>query len=224
MVCWMLAPLLLRSFDMSIHVYTGTPGSGKSLHAASDIRFQLTRKYPRPVIANFDLGKKAPVSPKVRNELFHYIPNDEMSADAITSIADRYWSESGRPFQEDYITLVIDECQLLFNSRLWTQKSRMQYLEFLSQSRKVGIKVILIAQATKMIDNQFRMLIEIEHNHRRVSSFGPIGAAVALPFGGRLFLVVRYLYQCNERLGMSLFRGSRLDLKMYDSYVRFAQA
>ena len=124
---------------MSIHVYTGTPGSGKSLHAASDIRFQLTRRYPRPVIANFDLARNAPVSPDVRNELFHYIPNEEMSAAAITSIAEGYWQTSGRDFQEDYITLVIDECQLLFNSRLWNQSSRMQYLEFLSQSRKYGI-------------------------------------------------------------------------------------
>lgn len=209
---------------MSIHVYTGTPGSGKSLHAASDIRFQLTRRYPRPVIANFDLAAKAPITPNVRNDLFHYIPNDEMSAGAITSIAESYWQTSGRDFQEDYITLVIDECQLLFNSRLWNQSSRMQYLEFLSQSRKYGIKVLLIAQATKMIDNQFRMLVEVEHNHRRVSSFGPLGSACALPCGGRLFLVVRYLYQCSERLGMQLFRGSRADLLMYDSYARFAQA
>lgn len=209
---------------MSIHVYTGTPGSGKSLHAASDIRFQLTRRYPRPVIANFPLAAKAPIAPDVRDDCFHYIPNEEMSAGAITSIAETYWQTSGRDFQEDYITLVIDECQLLFNSRLWNQSSRMQYLEFLSQSRKYGIKVLLIAQATKMIDNQFRMLVEVEHNHRRVSSFGPLGSACALPFGGRLFLVVRYLYQCSERLGMQLFRGSRADLLMYDSYARFAQA
>lgn len=209
---------------MSIHVYTGTPGSGKSLHAASDIRFQLTRRYPRPVIANFDLSDNAPVPDDVRHDLYHYIPNEDMSAGAITGIAEEYWQSSGRDFQEDYITLVLDECQLLFNSRLWNQSSRMQYLEFLSQSRKFGIKVLLIAQATKMIDNQFRMLIEVEHNHRRVSSFGPIGSALALPFGGRLFLVVRYLYQCSERLGMQLFRGSRSDLAMYDSYARFAQA
>lgn len=209
---------------MSIHIYTGTPGSGKSLHAASDIRFQLQRKHPRPVIANFDISKDAPVSPEVRNQYYHYIPNEEMSAGAITSIAEDFWLNSGRDFEEDYITLVIDECQLLFNSRLWQQSTRMQYLEFLSQSRKYGIKVLLISQATKMVDNQFRMLIEVEHNHRRVASFGPLGAALAIPFGGRLFLIVRYLYQCSERLGMSWFRGARADLRMYDSYARFVQA
>ena len=220
----MSEPRLSRRCEVSIHVYTGTPGSGKSLHAASDIRFQLTRRYPRPVIANFPLGSKAPVSKKVAEKYFTFIPNDEMSASRITGIAEEWWSSPSHDFQEDYITLVIDECQLLFNSRLWNQQSRMSYLEFLSQSRKYGIKVILIAQATKMIDNQFRMLVEIEHNHRRISSFGPIGGALAFPFGGRLFLIVRYLYQCSERLGLSTFRGTKKDLLMYDSYVRFNQA
>lgn len=205
---------------MSIHIYTGTPGSGKSLHAASDIRFELTRRNPRPVIANFPLSDSAPV-PDQNRSYYTYLPNEDMSATRIQSLCNRYWDSSGRPFREDYITLFVDECQLLFNSRLWSQKSRMSYLEFLSQSRKYGVKVVLIAQATKMVDNQFRMLIEIEHNHRRISSMGPAGALLAAPLGGRLFLIVRYLYQCNERLGMQLFRGVRRDLLMYDSYARF---
>lgn len=205
---------------MSIHVYTGTPGSGKSLHAASDIRFELTRRFPRPVIANFPLSDGAPLD-ECQRSMYTYVPNEAMSADRIVGLCDDYWSGTDRPFAEDHILLVLDECQLLFNSRLWSQSSRMAYLEFLSQSRKYGVRIILIAQATKMIDNQFRMLVEVEHNHRRVSSFGPIGYAAALPFGGRLFMVVRYLYQCSERLGMDLFRGSRADLLMYDSYARF---
>ena len=138
---------------MSIHVYTGTPGSGKSLHAASDIRWCLTRSKPRPVIANFPLSASAPIDDDVRAQYYHYIANEDMSADRITSIADDFWGNSGRVFSEDYLLLVLDECQLLFNSRLWSQSSRMQYLEFMSQSRKAGIKVLLIAQATKMIDN-----------------------------------------------------------------------
>ena len=207
---------------MSIHIYTGTPGSGKSLHAASDIRYELTRKYPRPIIANFPLSKKAPV-PKKNRSLYTYLPNAEMSAQTIIDMADEYWKTSGRAFREDYITLVLDECQLLFNSRLWSAKDRMQYLSLMSQSRKYGIKVLLIAQATKMVDNQFRMLIEIEHNHRRVASFGPIGALLALPFLGRLFIVVRYLYQCTERLGMGVRIARKKDMSMYDSYARFEE-
>ena len=201
-----------------IDVLTGTPGSGKSLHAARMIRYALDRRYPRPVIANFPLAQNAPVE---HPECFIYIPNEEMSAGRIIDFADGFWSDSGVPFREDYILLVIDECQLLFNSRRWSDRSRMSYLEFLSQSRKYGVHVILIAQSAKMIDNQFRMLIEREYNHRRVSSMGPAGAAVALPFRGRLFLVVRYLFQASERLGMETMIASKKDMSMYDSYARF---
>lgn len=205
---------------MSIHIYTGVPGSGKSLHAARDIRDALRRRYPRPVIANFDLAESADVS----RETFTYVPNEAMCADVITKIAVDFWDTTDRTFAEDYILLVLDEAQLLFNSRLWSARDRMAYLEFLSQSRKYGIKVILIAQSAKMVDNQFRMLVEVEHNHRRIQSMGPVGSLLALPFAGRLFLVVRYLYQCSERLGMDLLLASPGDMRMYDSYARFERS
>lgn len=205
---------------MSIHVYTGTPGSGKSVHAARDIRYGLNWTNPRPVIANFPLGSGAPVPDQAR-DFFTYIPNEEMSAGKIIDYCDNYWDSTDNKFEEDRILLVLDECQLLFNSRLWSDKSRMSYLEFLSQSRKYGVKVILIAQSAKMIDNQFRMLVEIEHNHRRISSMGPMGAILALPFHNALSMCVRYLFQTNERLGMDIIKPSVKDFQMYDSYARF---
>lgn len=205
---------------MSIDVYTGTPGSGKSAHAAREIRNALTGyKYPRPVLANFELGKDAPIPADVRDN-YIYMPNEDMSSGKITDFCNEYW-DSKSFFKEDYILLVIDECQLLFNSRRWSDKSRMSYLEFLSQSRKYGVRVLLIAQSAKMIDNQFRMLIETEHNHRRISSMGLVGGAVSLLTLGRLRMVVSYLYQTNERLGMSLFMPGTRDFKMYNTYAMF---
>ena len=109
---------------MSIHVYTGTPGSGKSLHAASDIRFQLTRKYPHPIIANFPIGQHAPVDDDLLWKYYNFIPNEDMSAGKIIDFANAWWDSHPDDFREDYITLVLDECQLLFNSRLWSQSSR----------------------------------------------------------------------------------------------------
>lgn len=203
---------------MSIDVYTGVPGSGKSVHAAREIRYALDRKHPRPVIANFPLAENAPVS---HPEFFTYLPNEQMSAGKIIDFADDFWTNSGVDFREDYILLVIDECQLLFNSRRWSDRSRMSYLQFLSQSRKYGVRVIMIAQSSKMIDNQFRMLIERECNHRRIRSMGPVGYVVSALMLHRGFLVVRYLYQSQERLGMDLLLVTRRDTSMYDSYARF---
>lgn len=208
---------------MSILAYTGVPGSGKSLHAAGDARYALHRRYPRPVIANFELGDDAPLNDFERL-FYHYVPNEDMTSARIIGICDEFWRNSGRRFREDYITLILDECQMIFNSRRWADKSRMSYLEFLSQSRKYGVRVILIAQSVKMIDTQFRELVEVEHNHRRIQSFGLFGALFAALFLNRVFLDVRYLYQARERLGMGLVLPRPADMRMYDSYARISTA
>ena len=189
---------------MVIDLYTGTCGSGKSLHAAKDIRYYLNkpRGADKPVIANF-MVETAFVK---RPQAFTYMSNQDMTPDALMAFADDYWSSGVRPFSEDYIELVIDECAVIFNSRRWSDKgrvgrrdSRMDWLEFMSQHRKYGYHITLISQSSKMIDNQFRMCCDTEVNHRRVSSFGAFGALIGLlPI--KLFLWVRYLYQPLLRL------------------------
>lgn len=206
---------------MTLLAYTGIPGSGKSAHAARDTRYALDHpRLIKPVIANFELAQTAPVK---RPELFTYLPNDRLTASAVVRAADDFWRTSGLDFREDYITLILDECAILFNARRWGEKKRMDWLDFMSQSRKYGIKVILIAQSVMMIDNQFRMLIDVEHNHRRISSMGVVGWLISLLFRGNLFLDVRYVAQGHERLGCDLFKPSSKDFAMYDSYARFKQ-
>ena len=200
-----------------IVAYTGVPGTGKSLHAANDVRFALNRKHPRPVLANFELSKDAPVR---HPEKFTYCPNEEMTVQYLIDYATDFWSRR-KVFRENYLLLVLDEVQLWHNSRTWRDASRLDYLKFFSQHRKLGYKIILIAQSTKMIDNQFRMEIEYEVNHRRISSMGPIGDLLAMPFGGRMFLAVEYLYQTNERVGRTVFVARKADMRMYDTRVTF---
>ena len=210
-----------------IYLYSGVPGSGKSLHAASDLRYALNRPgRSRPVIANFPLGENA----KVRHrDSYMYLSNSEITPKILTDFADDYWSRGENRFREEWIILALDEVQLVYNSRNWQDKgtgkgdSRLDWLEFLSQPRKYGYKVIMIAQSAKMIDNQFRMLVEIEVNHRKVSTMGGLGALLAAPFAGRLFMWVSYLFQTGERLGSTLYIAKKRDWQMYDSYARFRQ-
>ena len=68
---------------MSIDIFTGVPGSGKSLHAARECRYCLDRKYPRPVLANFRLSPDARV---MHPEAFTYIANEDMSAGKIIDL------------------------------------------------------------------------------------------------------------------------------------------
>lgn len=203
-----------------IYLYSGVPGSGKSLHAANDIRWAL--RHGRDVVANFALSPDAPVTDLERKR-YHYHPNSEITPDLLTNFADEYWATSGKPFRENGLLFVADEAQLVWNSRTWTDKTRLAFLEFLSQHRKFGYKIILIAQSAKMIDNQFRMLVETEVNHRKLDSMGFVGTMLSLPFRGRLFMQVSYLFQTGERLGSDWYVARRADMAMYDSYARFRQ-
>lgn len=204
--------------------YTGTPGSGKSLDAAGDIRYQLNK--PRgcdaPVIANFDINTDLVRRPKA----FYFVDNKDLSPDWLVDFANDFWTNVDRHFSEDYLLLVLDEVQILYNSRLWSDKgrgkgdSRLDWLEFFSQHRKYGYKVILIAQSAKMVDNQFRMLCDYEVNHRKVANMGAVGAGISALFGNKLFMRVKYLFQSNERLGMSMYLARRKDMLLYDTYAK----
>lgn len=206
---------------MTITLYSGVPGSGKSMAAARLLRYRLNGPYPRPCIANFPIGSQAKVK---HPDYFHYWPNDRLTPDRLVHFAHVWWDAAPELFREDYITVFIDECQLLYNSRRWAKdKNRMDWLEFFSQHRKFGYHVVLIAQSAKMIDNQFRMLIDDEVNCRKLSRCGIAGWILSLPFRQRAVFQVRYLYQTRERLGSELCVISKRDMCMVDSYGTFAQ-
>lgn len=204
---------------MTMYVYSGTPGSGKSLHAASEIRFNLNRKSnPRPVIANFNL---APTAKIAHPECFTYVPNNELTPQYLMEYAIDYWSK--HEFHEDWIRLYLDEVAIIYNSRTWNDKDnhRQEWLTFFSQHRKYGFKVILIAQNAKMIDTQFRMNIDYEIIHRKVSTMGWMGFLMALPFMGRLFVHVETMFQMGERISASYHVPRKADMEMYDTRATF---
>lgn len=200
-----------------MYLFTGTPGSGKSFHTARLI-YDTLRYKKRPVIANFDINPET----KGYEELFTYRPNAEMSPDFFYSFARDYWA--GNPVREDSILLVIDEAQLVFNSRSWNQGQRMGWIEFFSQHRHFGYKVVLIAQFDRMIDRQIRSLVEIEVNHRRLDNYGWKGKLLSLPFRGKLIAAISYYYGLNEKVSQEWLIPKRKYFRLYDSYNRFRQA
>lgn len=204
-----------------IYLFSGTPGSGKSLHLAQLI-YDTLRFKRLPVIANFDIN---PATKGYKSHFWH-VPNGELSPSFLYDFARDYWR--GKNVREDSILLAIDEAQLLFNSRSWNEvtagASRMDWIEFFSQHRHFGYKVVFIAQNDRMIDRQIRSLIELEENHRRMSNFGILGKLLALPFAGKLFASVRMYYGLRERVGMTWLIPKRRYFRLYDSYNRFEQA
>lgn len=88
---------------MTISLYSGTPGSGKSLHATDRIRKRLKRGLP--VVANYNLDVDEIPHP----ELFTYVDNSRLTPDLLRDVA-RGWFGTHR-FGEDMVLVVIDECQ-----------------------------------------------------------------------------------------------------------------
>lgn len=200
-----------------IYLYSGTPGSGKSLHVARVIYFSLKRKLP--VIANFEINLE-----KVSKNIvpFYYCPNDKLTPQELIDYSMRYWN--GKPVREGKLLVVIDECQLMFNSRDWNAKGRNEWLSFFTQHRKYGYDIILIAQFDRMIDRQIRALIEYEQIHRKVSNFGIKGKIFSLCAGGNLFISVKVWYPMKEKVGSEFFKASRRYYSLYDSYQMFSLA
>lgn len=205
-----------------IYLYSGTPGSGKSLHVAQDISLALGALHPRPVICNFDINLRVIKRRGWEKLPFVYLDNSEITPEYLIHFAENYWN--GRPVREDTILLVLDECQILFNSRNWQQSGRDKWLSFYTQHRKYGYQIILIAQFDRMIDRQIRSLIEYECIHRKLSNFGFWGKVLSAFAMGKLFISVQMWYPLKERVGEKWYLCRKKWYRLYDSYGKFNAA
>ncbi len=196
--------------------YSGTPGSGKSLHVANVLYWWLRGGHP--AIGNFDINVDK-IGGKGKKK-YTFLRNDELTPKYLINYANEIIKERGK-VKEDSILLVIDECQLLFNARDWSQKGRSDWLHFFTLHRHLGYTVILIAQFDRMIDRQVRSLIEYEYIHRKVSNYGWKGKIISLLAFGNLFVSVKVWYPMKEKVGSEFFRAKKLYYQLYDTYVLF---
>lgn len=201
-----------------IYLYSGTPGSGKSYHATYDIFIKLQRnkkkknKFIHRVISNYGLA--------VDDDNFLLLDNSEITTEFLYDFARKHHL----PRVEGQTLVVIDEAQILFNSRDWNtnssfqsgikKDSRMDWIKFFSQHRKFGFNVILVAQNDRMLDRQIRSLVEYEIAHMKINNYFLI-----LPF--TVFLAVTRWYGQKMKLDheMILYRSKIANL--YDSYGFF---
>lgn len=201
-----------------ITAFTGVPGGGKSLHAAQEIMDAITKK-GIPVIANFDVNRpkfqKAWLKRKTMGEFYH-VPNDVLKPDVLVGFSKAYYKS--HKFSESGILLVIDESQILFNSRSWMDEERADWVYFFTNSRHFGYRVILICQFLEMLDKQIRSVIEIEVQHRNMGNFGIAGKLISLCVGGRLFACITYYCGLRQRISVQYVLGRRHLFDFYDSY------
>lgn len=198
-----------------ISLYSGTPGSGKSLYTAYDIIRRLNLK--RRVIANFNINfqyfkKKA----ESRKPYFTYCDNSELTPQYLVEYAKKY-HELGKEHQT---LVIIDECATMFNSREWDKSNRMEWIVFFQQHRKLGFDVVLVAQNDRLIDRQIRAFIETEYKYRAIKNFKFFGGLLSL-FCGGLFVRVEYWYGTRLRCGAEYFRLNKRKAKIYNTFEIF---
>ena len=197
-----------------IFLYSGTPGSGKSLHLAERLYHLLRRG--RPVVCNFQINlNRIPAS---KRNLFHYKSNLEITPEYLMDFSREHFQ--GKKVKESSLLLVIDECQLMFNARDWSKSGRDKWLSFFTLHRHFGYDIILVAQFDRMIDRQIRSLIEYEYIHRKVSNLGWRGWFMCAVFmSPKLFVCVKVWYPMKEKVGAEFFKCKRKYYSLYDTYL-----
>lgn len=235
-----------------IHFFTGTPGSGKSLHMAMLMDKQL--KKGRNVIANFEINENTyrRFNKKHPGKLGHFIyvsntelltnaykpridgrrktepPKDSFSyIDGLYGYAQNFHKRNARgQIIEGQTLLVLDECQDLFNPRSWNRKDRLKWCSFFREHRKYGYEVYLISQDDKIVDKQIRAILQYEYVHRCINNYKLSGKILGFIAGGKLFVYVKKMYGIRSKeakVKSRFFTGQRKYYEYYDSYKTFGQ-
>lgn len=192
-----------------ISLYSGTPGSGKSLHCAQIIRAHL--KLYSDVIGTFHINEKCLF--KNSKYKYTYVNIYSLSPSFLVGYAKTHKLKKG---VEGSFLLVIDEAQRLFNSRTWNDKNRNEWITFFAEHRHLGFDIILVSQNDRMLDRQIRALIEYEFIHRKITQFGLKGKILSLFVGN--FAYVKNWYPLKEKIDSAFFRA---DKRLFDFYNTF---
>lgn len=211
-----------------IYLYTGTPGSGKSFHASSEIFYGL--RSGNTYICNFPINlqvvkkkyldyivegitkKERPSTKKIGTFIFKN--NHDLTVEYLMEYAKNNHSFK----KESETTVVIDECGIIFNPRMWDNKERMKWIQFFSMHRHYGFDIILISQTDRMIDRQIRGFVEYEIKHRKVGNFKLIGKLLSKIVGGTLFVCITYWYGIREKVGSKFVKYESRIAKIYDTF------
>ena len=198
-----------------IVLYSGTPGSGKSLDTARTIYNWCRRG--APIICNFPINVDN-IRLK-REKHVYYIPNARLDPDDLDRFSRDYFGDNSP--KEDSILLVIDEAQLLFNARDWSMKGRERWNWFFTMHRHFGFFIILCAQFDRMLDRQVRGLIEYEYIHRKVKNMGWKGLFFSslMLSPANLFVKVKFWYPMKEKVGSEFFRCIKKYYCIYDTFA-----
>lgn len=209
---------------MAIKLYTGFVGSSKSYNATRiGVQIADAPMGKGWVVANFPIKPKKKLFSRFRKKKFNdprwiFKKNDDLTVQFLV----RKSLEMGWNKKESSALVIFDEASIPFNSRNWNKPDRMEWIEFLSQSRKFGYDFIFITQDAKMLDKQIRALCEYEVQHKKMNAMFPF--FILSIFRISLFASIAFWNGVKGRgiLQMYIFRQSIAD--RYDTLRIFNDA
>lgn len=157
---------------MTIELYSGFVGSGKSYAAVKNgtqmADAALGKKH---VVANFPVTKKKTLFSRFRkikekDTRWIYKNNEELTVEFLIKES----LKNGWNKKEGSCLVIFDEASIPFNSRNWNATDRMDWIKFLTQSRKFGYDFIFITQDGRMLDKQIRALCEYEVQYKKMNN------------------------------------------------------
>lgn len=190
-----------------IDLYLGSVGSGKSYHALKE-GIEKTKQRGGFVVANFPIKARN----EKENERWIYL-EDFSPKDLI-----RLSFERGSFGHEGRALVIVDEAGIKFNSRDWqvNPNERKEWIKFLSQSRKFGYDIILVAQDERMVDRQIRKLAEFNVKHIKLRNYKLMKL---LPW--QIFAVVRFWNGATFKGQVSFLFFNPFLAKRYDTMKLF---
>lgn len=197
---------------MSISMFTGTPGSYKSCHATQEIISYL--KSGKNVISNYPVNYQN-VLKNIKGD-FIYIDNLSLTPQFLIDYAQSHHKSNYKA----QTLVVIDEASIIFNSREYNRKDRMEWIKFLANHRHFNYNFILITQLDTMLDKQIRGLVEYEYKHRALKNYNLITWLISKCFGG-LYLTLEMWYPCKMRIGSKFCKFHKKIASCYDTMALF---
>ncbi|MBQ9673198.1 MAG: hypothetical protein IJV39_01075 [Ruminococcus sp.] len=200
---------------MAISLYSGTPGSYKSYHATADIIQWLGRG--KNVIANFPVNARKYYKKRKKIGNFVFKPNTELTVDYLLNFAKENHNKQSLKAQT---LVVIDEASIMFNSRQFDRKDRMEWINFFANHRHFNYEFILIAQNDRMLDRQIRGLLEYDMKHRALKNWNLAMALLSFVCKG-VFHAVEYWYPCKIKTATHLKKFKPKIAACYDTMALF---
>ena len=201
---------------MSLNLYSGTPGSYKSFHAVKSAVNWL--RSGGNLITNFPLDYTKYLKKKPKG-VYHCVNNLELTVDYLIDFACQFHHKGVKA----QTLVIIDEASIKFNSRDFTVRDRMGWINFFANHRHFNFNIILITQQDIMIDKQIRGLIESEYKHRALKNYKLFGAFLNLIFRG-CYMCVEYWYPCKLKVGSEMCFFNKRIAACYDTMGLFVDS